>query len=772
LDWPEIRLGRFGYGGLNPFNYTDAELNGTDFPPATGATPDNLYDNYVYIIDRATKDLEEATGQLQAWLTEHFYCFENPKWAEWLGLLCAKWEAYKSLNQVKLATNHKKELVQYFYGWCRDLIRAYEELCEAVRCWSATCRAQVEEHPCHLFVGLAMRSPESYFPPAFRHNFQSPPSFHDAARLREEVRIHHHRLLLMIQSFYLPNAIPDDAINPFCVHEREGNAEELPDMSTIKLTPGRYYDQALGHQSIPFYYPLSDDTLSLHHFWSPVRSRNLRTEWQRSYHASLTEGSYSDLLQATHPLRFNIDADDFIRVEGHIGKTVEEVLDVNSGVDQFKAFRERHNLTFEVKMVALSDLFKTEGSENYFADAYRGAEHLAGVRPGGTLILVKGIIPSSSNEIIIADFSLPHQCCNQDEVSHPVEKVEISGEVQSCIEEILLPDSIISTNLTGVTTTTGTNGRFSLNVPRGADFEIQINHLGFAPSTRGISSATETDLGVIVLYPSFVTIPGRVHFTGDPASKATVRISVPDLPDSAVFTDADGQFALQNVPRSASELTYIAGGVEGTLDLILGNTCDRLSPPLDINANIGSGSRGNIFVSESFEFDGALTDRVFNSLDIVRDSEAGRTLMADYTTRFNRNTSALVTDLNLINPSPTNREDLATALTSLNLEESNLNNVHRIYRKGMAALANEAVSSPEGSLPAIERAEENLTKVYLDRVALTKQDTVTLGTLNALKSSVDLGSNIDLNRITTEWSEEMAGRTTPILLETFNKFAI
>lgn len=405
LDWPEISLYRFGFGCLDAFDCEPGDLENVDYPPAgAAASLDEVYTRYVCIINKATKQLDLAIRKLQTWLIEHCYCFEQDAWTEWLEMLCAKWEAYKALNQVQDSSLHKKEYVQYFYDWCRGLIQAYHELRYAVLCWSASCQPDATAHPCHLIIGLATRQPATAFPPALRHTFQTPPSFHDAAKLKEEIRLAHYRLLLMINSFYLPYAIPDDAINPFCVHEREGNEDELPDMSVIKVTPGRYYDQPIGSQSIPFYYPLTEGNLSLHNYWDAFRTRTNQVGLHRSYHASVAEESYAQLPQVTHPFRFNIDRDDFFHIEGHINYADFTPVDIKNNI--IRLIR-KWNLPFDVQIIALTDLFAGGNG----LTKYIGAEHLGGVRSGGTFILVTGTINEGSNETVIADFSLPYRCC-------------------------------------------------------------------------------------------------------------------------------------------------------------------------------------------------------------------------------------------------------------------------------------------------------------------------------------------------------------------------
>ena len=727
IDFPEISLGRFGFGCLDAFDCEPEDLDQADFPGGTERNLDGLYARYTCIVDKATKDLDQAIDQLQSWLIDHFYCFENPQWKNSLELLCAKWEAYKSLNEISDLTKHKKEFVQYFYDWCRDLIKAYHELRDAVQCWLATCGADVTEHPCHLFVGLVKRE-STYFPPAFRHHFQSPPSFHGAAKLKEEIRVYHHRLLLMIQSFYLPYAIPDASINPFCSLEEAGNITLLPQMSEVKVTPGRYYDQPLGKQSIPFYYPMpddEDDEPSLHQFWDPARARNLTTQHHRSYHATPDEeGSYSTLPQVTHPLRFNIDEDDFIRVEGHIGQSLVSVRWA------LNRWRGKYNLAFDIREIKLKELtasFKIPAFGDVhtipeeiwlFHHDLTGIEHLAGVRPNGTFVLVV----DKANDVVVADFSLGYRCCSEklifpengataklsqptetNLISAPItttpvtgatsEEVTITGVVQDK-EGNLLPGASITTNLAGIASKVDIiEERFELKVPVGSNFKLKAEFTGFIPVEREVLSVTENaNLGVIVL-------------------------------DS--ITDA--------TPEEVPILLSL----------------------------------------DQFNFDGQIAEEVFSEAGVVRESEAGQALLADFTQRFMDNTTALVADLNVVQPGNENREDLSIAINKLNANENDLNKVHRAYKLGMMALSKEAPLAPEGSLEALVSAEENLTRLYLDRVALTKPSQVTTGTLNTLKfSKDDLRSNIDLDQLTTEWSNEMEGKASSVLIDTFRNFQL
>jgi hypothetical protein len=112
-----------------------------------------------------------------------------------------------------------------------------------------------------------------------------------------------------------------------------------------------------------------------------------------------------------------LDAYDFYRVEGHIGR--EEVYlypperEENEGrykVEEALRFLiQKYNLDFELVVWDIDKLTEeySLGDEltNSFKTTILGAEHLGGVPKGGTFILVL------DNGVAVADFCLPYRCC-------------------------------------------------------------------------------------------------------------------------------------------------------------------------------------------------------------------------------------------------------------------------------------------------------------------------------------------------------------------------
>ena len=75
----------------------------------------------------------------------------------------------------------------------------------------------------------------------------------------------------MIEEFYLPDYLPEASISR-CNRNIEREAA-YPEFSTIKITPGKFYDKPLSEQTIPYYYPVAYKDSSIHHCWNYKRTK-------------------------------------------------------------------------------------------------------------------------------------------------------------------------------------------------------------------------------------------------------------------------------------------------------------------------------------------------------------------------------------------------------------------------------------------------------------------------------------------------------------------
>ena len=89
----------------------------------------------------------------------------------------------------------------------------------------------------------------------------------------------------MIKCFHIPGVEFDDtsddhyAINSKTEEESEAEdhcpiEQQMPSVNMdpteipLRITPSKHYTETIGHQSIPFYYHLSNSIHSLHRYWN------------------------------------------------------------------------------------------------------------------------------------------------------------------------------------------------------------------------------------------------------------------------------------------------------------------------------------------------------------------------------------------------------------------------------------------------------------------------------------------------------------------------
>ncbi|MEM7369910.1 MAG: hypothetical protein AAF587_14995 [Bacteroidota bacterium] len=394
----EIPLRRFGFGP-EPHTYgLLTAVNGLD----------DVYQLYRVIIDEAIGQLDRELRRVTD-LLQHLLGY--PKDAETYRMideLCKKWETYLKKNTID--EHAKKEYVQYFYGWMRDLLQAYHELRHDFLSLVDNCGADPDRYPRHIILGWVMGHNPALVVPEFRQGFEQPPIVNGNKDRIQRIRLYYWRILMMIRGFYLPDYVDDADLNPYCITSEDEDEEPAPEFDELKVTPGRWLDQPIGRQSIPYYYLLSQSKYSVHRYWEYSRAKTHTSDHHLSYHANeVVEDmapygleSYSDLPQVIDPLRFYLGEYSFFRIEGHIGRLREEV-----GMD-LQSIRRSHHLPFDFTFIQVDSLV-TNGDGYAFSEEFWGMEHIGGVKEGGTFVLL--FEPTDEGDRVIADFALPYRCC-------------------------------------------------------------------------------------------------------------------------------------------------------------------------------------------------------------------------------------------------------------------------------------------------------------------------------------------------------------------------
>lgn len=203
----------------------------------------------------------------------------------------------------------------------------------------------------------------------------------------------------------------------------------------IKITPS-FELGTLSKKAIPFYNNVGNHLIEL---WDYEKTAIGKQRTNRSYH--------DNLLNTKRPLEFIADHD-FYRIEGHQGKNYKEALKIIQDI------RRQNGLGFNVVVLGINAYEVQKVIENftsYYLNKNHGYEHKSGVAPGGTFVMIyiegeysqypyyygygypyefprgnslAGDFESEGGDgesvvlnPIVADFTLPYLCCDDNVIS-------------------------------------------------------------------------------------------------------------------------------------------------------------------------------------------------------------------------------------------------------------------------------------------------------------------------------------------------------------------
>ncbi|MCC6726473.1 MAG: hypothetical protein IT258_18370 [Saprospiraceae bacterium] len=203
-------------------------------------------------------------------------------------------------NYLTGSTNGNIVFSQYYYDFLDDIIQAYEELkCKGLELMAMCCPSE-NLFERYLMVGEIVGKRKVY-----RHYFRPSMAQSGQAKLAEEVRHLFQRLVLMVKQFQLPSWPVSGQPLDF-----------------VKITPSKYGHFWLSQKAIPFYYNINAGVPALFERWSYELSCKGRERNNLSYNA----GAYSTIPFVVNPLRYDLEPNNFFRVEGHIGRAWRPVI--------------------------------------------------------------------------------------------------------------------------------------------------------------------------------------------------------------------------------------------------------------------------------------------------------------------------------------------------------------------------------------------------------------------------------------------------------------
>ncbi|TSJ43013.1 hypothetical protein FO440_02140 [Mucilaginibacter corticis] len=267
---------------------------------AATASPTGLASAYVSAVNAGASSLVNAINKLYD--TFKFVIDPTSKY-NIAGIL-------SSLNAALTKTPSTYQ-AQYFYDFYKDLVTTYNELRALLADIVYICCPDIYSFPKHLMLGYV--NGNSARPAPYRHRFYQSPAvtqnkekLHNAESLAE-------RFLLLIKNFGIS-----------------------ANSTTVKITPSVNNNQPLGARAMPFYY---NDPASLAEKWSYGRWLQGTQKQVLGYNSSVYAASNDMVI---NPLNYSIDANDFFRIEGHIGKKYTDAL------QEVITIKQNFNLPFDV----------------------------------------------------------------------------------------------------------------------------------------------------------------------------------------------------------------------------------------------------------------------------------------------------------------------------------------------------------------------------------------------------------------------------------------
>jgi hypothetical protein len=188
--------------------------------------------------------------------------------------------------------------MQYYWDLFDDILTAYDEVRWTGVDLLCACCPPEGLFPRHLMAGVL--APELHDAAGYRHRFVRSPALGDCVDRTREVQLLFGRLVALVDGF-----------------------TETPPDKGVRATPSRWGDAPLSAKAIPYYYGHTG-TPPAFQLWDPRKSARGRANQSLSYRAD----DYTPTPPAfvTDPLRFDLEPNDFLRIEGHLGKDVQTVL--------------------------------------------------------------------------------------------------------------------------------------------------------------------------------------------------------------------------------------------------------------------------------------------------------------------------------------------------------------------------------------------------------------------------------------------------------------
>lgn len=232
--------------------------------------------------------------------------------------------------------------VQYFYDFIKDLILAYNEFYDSAFEVISECCPNMNCFPKHLLLGEVI-SEGGCTPSKYRNYYTPSEAIAGNKHALDRLVMLHKRMVLMTKKFNL-SIINNPSTKP------------IPPSSLgqpVLITPSNEKRDPLSKRSIPYYYLINEEEAGLGTLEENWSYKFIKECLGKQGLKPLAYGNL-DIVQSNNqgpiktPLHFDIDAYNFLRIEGAIRQSY---LDVEDELDRL---RSRFNLPFNFLTVRLS----------------------------------------------------------------------------------------------------------------------------------------------------------------------------------------------------------------------------------------------------------------------------------------------------------------------------------------------------------------------------------------------------------------------------------
>ena len=291
LGLPDLRLPRFVFPNANSVASSDVLL----------AFLNVFRENR--LVEETGKALTAAYRAFKPLLQEDYP--DEP-----FGDLQAKFGFLDQTLVAGTANSRQVRFLQYYYDLFDDLLRAYDEFRWQAAGLLCACCPPADLFPRHLMLG-PLNAGQQSSAGLYRQEWLASPLLSACAEEGRAVRLMFQRLVEMLRSF---TETPQLAA---------GTKKIIDGLDPeIRVTPSVRGSAPLAGRAIPYYYRHTGKP-PLYQLWNGERTRRHRANQNLGYRAYEYQPAPPPFV--SEPLSYDLEAYDFLRIEGHLGKPYRTV---------------------------------------------------------------------------------------------------------------------------------------------------------------------------------------------------------------------------------------------------------------------------------------------------------------------------------------------------------------------------------------------------------------------------------------------------------------